>query len=116
MFKASDARQLVKQSKEVMTVFLDRIGEKIKEKAALGKSSLYLDWDVGQQIDSEVSEVKTEHYCPADFTPLQRLYKAELEKAGYGVTIAVEHHDGKACFGRPEDIEPYVSHHIKVSW
>ena len=47
---------------------------------------------------------------------LQKLIAAEIEKHGFTVRLAKQHHDGVGGYGQIEPAEPFDTYHIQVNW
>jgi protoheme ferro-lyase len=113
MINAKRAKELVEQSAEKMAHRMEKISEQIEKAAALGKDNIVLDWVLHGYPEFEVTKAD---YYPAEFTPLQKLIKAEIEKYGFTVRLAKQHHTGEGGFGQMEPVEPFDTHHIEVRW
>lgn len=114
MINARQAREMVEQSSAMMEKRLEQIGEKITEAASLGKSELWLTSALPYHKEFEVED---KPYYPAEFTPLQRLVKKEMERLGY--SFKIEQRDVKIGGGLGsmdeaprEEKRPY----IRVTW
>jgi hypothetical protein len=56
-------------------------------------------------------------YRPAEYTKVQRLVKAELEKLGFTLRIVTEQHDGLGGFKNMEtEPKPFTTHKVEISW
>ena len=83
MITQAEARALVDSSNVVMEARIEKIGEKISEAAALGKTELWLS-DV---LYSDEFQINHQPYRSAGMTPLQQLVKKELSKYGFNLEI-----------------------------
>ena len=113
MITAKQAKELVEQSAEKMANRTEKIGEQIEKAAALGKNNIVLDWVLHGYPEFTVADPG---YRPAEFTPLQKLIAAEIEKHGFTVRLAKQHHDGVGGYGQIEPAEPFDTYHIQVNW
>lgn len=84
MITAKEARELVEQSAEILQKRMERLDIWIRAEAGLGKNELLLkeylyheDW----------MKVDKRPYRDPEFTAVQRLIKAALEKVGFTVDI-----------------------------
>ena len=86
LINAREARELVEQSKDVLDKRLEKISEKIREAATLGKQELYLA-DVLYHDDW----VKVEHkpFYQPEFTPIQLRIQKEMKRLGFTMCIAM---------------------------
>jgi hypothetical protein len=56
-------------------------------------------------------------YRPAEYTKVQRLVKAELEKLGFTLRIVTEQNDGKGGLCQlDDDPKPFTTHEVEISW
>jgi hypothetical protein len=56
-------------------------------------------------------------FRPAEYTKVQRLVKAELEKLGFTLRIVTEQHDGKGGLCQlNDDPKPFTTHKVEISW
>lgn len=86
LINAREARELVEQSKDVLDKRLEKISEKIREAATLGKRELYLA-DVIYHDDWVNVEKKP--FYPPEFTPVQRLIEKEMKRLGFTMGIVM---------------------------
>ncbi len=86
LINAREARELVEQSKDVLDKRLEKISDKIREAATLGKRELYLA-DVIYHDDWVNVEMKP--FYPPEFTPVQRLIEKEMKRLGFTMGIAM---------------------------
>jgi hypothetical protein len=84
MINAKEARELVEQSAAGVQRRLEHIDVLIRTEASLGKREVLLKDYIYHEDWMKVE--KTPCYEP-EFTPVQRLDKAELEKVGFTVDI-----------------------------
>ena len=114
MITAAEARKLVQESDENITRHLKRITDKVEEYAKLGKSSFYLDFALPYELNTY--DVKDFPYHAPEFSPVQLLIKAGLEKLGYSVKIEEYISTGGGFKCMEENPEPVKTYHIKVQW
>ena len=114
MISAKQARELVEQSVVMMTQRLDLIDAKITEAATLGRRELY-PADVIHNADWLT--VNTMAFRSPEFTPIQRLLKKELERAGFAMNIVTrETKIGGGLGSMDDEIEYKPLPDIKISW
>lgn len=114
MITANEARTLVEISAEVTELRLEKISEKIKAAANLGKNALVLD---NAFPYDNFYKVHKSNYYPAALTEAQRLLKQNLEANGFSVAVIEEKHDGKGHYDTlDDDPKPFSTWHMSVRW
>ena len=86
LINAMQARELVEQSKEVLDKRLEKISDKIREAATLGKRELYL---ADVLYHDDWVNVEHQSYQTPEFTPVQRLIEKEMKRLGFAMGIAM---------------------------
>ena len=119
MITAKEALTLVETSSALMDKRLERLDKLIQEAARLGKRSITLHRDAAPYTYSVGDEFKVEHrpYQSAEFTPLQRQIKAELEKFGYAVKIVLlEVQIGGGLGSMDDEVREEDRPYFQISW
>ena len=117
MITAKEARDLVESSSAQIEARLARLDKLIQEAARLGKRNITLHYDGNTHYIGDEFKVKYQPYSTAEFTPLQSLIKAELEKFGYTVKIVLKNVQIGGGLGSMDDEIKHEDHpYIRISW
>jgi hypothetical protein len=111
---AQEARQLVEQSKAVLDQRLDKLGEKIREAASLGKRELY---PADVLYHDDWVNIEKKPFYPPELTPVQRLIEKELKRHGFIMVIDTRNIKIGGGLGSMDDEVKYEDHpYMLIKW
>lgn len=118
MITAVKARELAARSDTEIDRILTNIGAAIEKQAMLGKRRL--DWHHISPHENVYDVVEPQAYRDVEFSPVQKLLKAKLELAGYGLKIESHTYDANNLFNSMADASDppnmRTSYYIAVRW
>jgi hypothetical protein len=113
LINAMQARELVEQSKDVLDKRLEKISDKIREAATLGKRELYL---ADVLYHDDWVNVEHQSYRTPEFTPVQRQIEKEMKRLGFVMGIAMREVKVGGGLGSMGEVK-YENHpYLLIKW